>query len=83
MTEKSCDVVREEVRAFAVSRIRSERTSIKMQVVGGVVAVDVGIFENVGLRAEYAEMANGAADYLRVSITEGVSEAIPSVGGDE
>ena len=63
--------------------MRSKRTGIKMQVVGGVIAVDVGVFENVGLRAQYAEMANGVVDHLGVSITEGVSEAGPSLGGVE
>ena len=83
MIVKKRDVFRKEVRALAMSCIRSERTSIEMQVVSGVIAVDVGVFENVGLRAQYAEMANGVADYRGVSITEDVSELIPSVGGVE
>lgn len=83
MTVKKRDVIREEVRTLAMPCIRSERTSIEMQVVSGVVAVDVRVFENVGLRAQYAEMANGVADYRGVSITEDVSKLVPSVGGVE
>jgi hypothetical protein len=54
-----------------------------MQVVGGVVAVDIGVFKNVGLHSQYAEMANGAVNYLGMSITQGVSEAGPSAIGVE
>ena len=71
------------MRTPTVSRIRSERTGIKVQVVGGVVAVDVGVFENVGPHVQYAEMANGALNYLRMSITEGFSKLRPSVSGVE
>ena len=71
------------MRALAVSCIRSERTGIKVEVVGRVVAVYVGVFENVRLRAQYTEMANGVVDYLGVSIAEDVSEPIPSIAGVE
>ena len=71
------------MRTLAVSRMRSECTGIKMQVVGGVVAVDIGVFDNVGLHAQYTEMADGALNYLGMSITEGFSKLRPSVSGVE
>ena len=71
------------MRPLAVPRIRSERASVKLQVVGGVVAVDVGVFENVRLYAQNTEMANGALNHLRMSNTEGFSKLRPSVNGVE
>ena len=63
--------------ALTVSLMRSERTGIKMQVVGGVVAVDVGVFKNVRLRTKYAEMAGRAVHDTRVAVAQRVSQERP------
>ena len=47
-----------------------ERARIKVQVVRRVVAVDVLVFENVGLGAEYAEMSDGVAYYVKTFATK-------------
>ena len=83
LTEKRTDVVREKVGSLAMSGMRSECAGIEMQVVGGVVPVDVGVFQNVGFHAQYAEMTNGALNYLGMSITENFGELRPSGSGVE
>ena len=71
------------MRTLAVSRIRSERTGIKVQVVGGIVTVDVGVFENVGLHAEHTEMANGTVNHLWMPVAKVFSKLRPSLSGVE
>ena len=58
------------VDALAVSLVRVEREGVELGVVRGVVAVDVGVFENVGLRVECAKMPDRIAYYVKVRAAE-------------
>ena len=51
--------------ALAVPLVGAECVRIKFGVVGGVIAVDVGVFENVALRVESPNMANRVAYYVK------------------
>ena len=51
----------------------SERPGIEMQIVCRVVSVDVRVFENIGLRAKYAEMSDGVDYYAKVLATKCLS----------
>ena len=66
-----------------MSRMGSERAGVELEVVGGVVAVDVGFFENVGFGAKYPEMADGVLHDVRMAVAEHVNEAVPGSGGAE
>ena len=68
------------MRTPAMSFVCPERTGIEVQVVRRVIAVDVGVFEKVGLGAENPKMANGVLDYIRVTIAQGVGELVPVAG---
>lgn len=63
--------------AAAVSGVRPEGTGVKVQVIGGVVAVDIRVFENVGFGAKYLKMADRAANDVGVTVAQCVSEALP------
>ena len=56
--------------ALAVALVTVKSAGVELRVVGGVVAVDVGVFDNVGLRVEYAEMPDRVADDFKARTTE-------------
>ena len=56
--------------ALAVALVAVESASVELCVVGGVVAVDVGVFDNVGLRVEYAEVPDRVPDDIKARATE-------------
>ena len=66
--------------AAAVTSVCPEGSGVELKVVGGVVAVDVGIFKDVGLGAEYLQMTNGVPDDLGMAIAEHLLEAGPVCG---
>ena len=47
-----------------------EREGVEPGVVRRVVAVDVGVFENVALRVEYAKMPDRVAYYVKIRTTK-------------
>ena len=69
--------------AAAMSRMVSEGAGVELNVVGGVVAVDVRFFENVGLGVEYPEMADGVLNDVGMAVAESMGEAVPGSGGVE
>ena len=71
----------EEVNALAVALVCPKRAGVELGVVGGVVAVDVGVFEDVGLRADDAEVSNRVPDYLKAGAAEQASETAPKRPG--
>ena len=52
------------VDALTISLVGAERSGVELRIVCGVVLVNVGGFENVGLSVEYAEMPNRVAYYV-------------------
>ena len=58
------------VDALAVLLVGVEREGVELGVVRGVVAVDVGVFDNIGLGVEYAKMPDRVAYYVTIRTTE-------------
>ena len=71
------------MRAAAVTRVCPEGSGVELKVVGRVVAVDVGIFKDVGLGAEYLQVTNGVSDDLGMAVAELLFEAGPVCGSVE
>ena len=53
-----------------MSLVDVEREGVELGVVRGVVAVDVGVFDNVGLGVEYAKMPDRVAYYVTIRTAE-------------
>ena len=53
-----------------MARVSVEGEGVELGIVRGVVAVDVGVLENVGLRVEYTKMPNRIAYYVKTLTAE-------------
>ena len=63
--------------------VSAKRAGVELHVVGGVVAVDVGVFEHVGFRIEDVKVPDGVAHDVEVGAAEGARQARPRVRGVE
>ena len=62
---------------LAVALVGVEREGVELSVVRRVVAVDVGIFENVAARVEHAKMPDRVAYDVKASTAEDACQARP------
>ena len=51
---------------FTVPIMRAERLNIELSIIGGIIAVDVSAFDEVGSNGESYQMADDALDYRMV-----------------
>ena len=68
------------MHAFAVPLVRVEREGVELGVVCRVVAVDVGVFENVALRVKCAKMPDRVAYDVEVRTAKYTCQTRPSPG---